>query len=225
MRRQLAVEYRHMQRHARAFLASIATSILLVGAALGADKPEQGVWLKHEYQFTYMGFTSHYSCDGLADKLTLLLKAAGARADVKADGFGCDRPIGPSRISSAHLTFYTLAPPSAVPPPKPAPPAAPARQLGKDAPKLRVGEPPPEPGVGAWKTLKIRAGQPYFVDPGDCELVEQFNHDLLPMFTTRNVVSHMTCVPNQLSPGQIQLDFDVLAPLPPAEKAQPKPVR
>jgi hypothetical protein len=112
-----------------------------------------------------------------------------------------------------------------VPPPKPVPPAAPARQLGRDAPKLKVGPAPPEPGVGAWKTVDVKAGLPHFVDPGDCELVEQFSKDVLPLFTTRNVESRMTCVPHELSPGQIRLKFEVLAPLPPVEKAAPKAVQ
>lgn len=214
-----------MQLNARVVLAGIASMLLLPGPALGADAPEQGVWLKHEYQLTYMGFTSHYSCDGLADKLTLLLKAAGARPDARVDGFGCDRAVGPSRISSARLTFHTLAPESAVPRPKPAPPTAPARQLGKDAPKLKVGDAPPEPGVGAWKSVEITAGRPYYVDPGDCELVDQFSREVLPKFTTRNVESRISCVPHELSVGQIYLKFEVLAPLPPAEKAKPKPVQ
>ena len=53
-----------------------------------ADEPSatdatQGVWQKHEYSFQFLGFTSTYSCDGLASKLKVLLIAAGARADAK----------------------------------------------------------------------------------------------------------------------------------------------
>src|SRR5258707_2472881 len=59
-----------------------------------ADEPSatdatQGVWQKHEYSFQFLGFTSTYSCDGLASKLEVLLIAAGARADAKANTDAC----------------------------------------------------------------------------------------------------------------------------------------
>src|ERR1035441_3625661 len=47
-------------------------------------------WQKHQYSFQYMGFTSTYSCDGLADKLKVLLLAAagGAGRDAQPPGPG-----------------------------------------------------------------------------------------------------------------------------------------
>jgi hypothetical protein len=204
---------------------SIAATVLLALPAFATDLPQQGVWKQHQVDFTFIGFTTSYSCDGLAEKLEKLLRAAGARADAKAIPGGCDRPVGPSRISNAHLTFYTLdsAPPQAEPAPTPpAPAAAPARQIGKSAPQLKKAA-VPEPGVGAWKSVAWRAHSPFFLDPGDCELVEQFAHELLPLFETRKVEQHMTCVPNQIVLGGVQLNFDVLAALPPAEKPAARP--
>ena len=87
---------------------------LAAGAAFGADPPpvaEPGVWQKHEYSFAYMGFTSTYSCDGLADTLKRLLLASGARADAKAEPGACASPYGrPDRFARATLVFYTLVP-------------------------------------------------------------------------------------------------------------------
>src|SRR5258708_39799622 len=59
-----------------------------------ADEPSatdatQGIWQKHEYSFQFLGFTSTYSCDGLASKLKVLLIAAGARAEAKSNGDAC----------------------------------------------------------------------------------------------------------------------------------------
>ena len=51
---------------------------------------------------------------------------------------------------------------------------------------------------------------------GDCELVEQFRQQVLPMFTTRNVVSNITCIPNQESGSVIDLKFDSFTALPAA---------
>ena len=84
-------------------------------AALPGDAaPATGVWQKHEYRFSFVGFTTTYSCDGLADKLKLLLLAAGARKDVKSQPAACARGFGrPDKFASAYLTFYTLSTPGA----------------------------------------------------------------------------------------------------------------
>ena len=60
------------------------------GAAAEAPPPELGIWAEQNYSFVHLGFTATYSCDGLADKLTYLLRAAGARADIQARALGCD---------------------------------------------------------------------------------------------------------------------------------------
>ena len=60
---------------------------LLAGTALAepeatpgtGSSAEPGVWQEHQVELAYMGFTSHYSCDGLQSKLQLLLRQLGAR--------------------------------------------------------------------------------------------------------------------------------------------------
>src|SRR5580698_6865759 len=81
-------------------LFRVGCAILIFGfgsAVLAADRaPEsgQGVWQKHEYNFQFLGFTTTYSCDGLANKLKVLMIAAGARADAKSTSGGCSRGYG-----------------------------------------------------------------------------------------------------------------------------------
>lgn len=158
-----------------------------------AADPAQGVWQKHEYSFQYFGFTTTYSCDGLATKLRVLLIAAGARADAKSTADGCVRGYGrPEKFARARLTFYTLAP-------------------------VGNGEGAGPPISGGWRLVTIAERSPREIALGDCELVEQFRDKLLPMFTTRNVESRMTCVPNQLSGSALNLRFDVFGASP-AEK-------
>jgi hypothetical protein len=156
-----------------------------------ADEPsaralgDHGVWQKHEYTFAYLGFTSTYSCDGLADKIKLLLTAAGARKDSKARPGGCAAGFGrPDKFARAYLTFYTLVPANA-------------------------SKPSDDPGVvGAWRPVAVSDRSPRELDTGDCELVEQFRNDVLPMFTTRNVVSRTSCIPHQNSGSLIDLRFE-----------------
>jgi hypothetical protein len=159
-----------------------------------AVDPAQGVWQKHDYSFQYLGFTTTYSCDGLANKLKVLLIAAGARADAKATSNGCAGGYGtPDKFARARLTFYTLA----------------AAGDGEGAsPSIR----------GVWRSVTIAVRSPREVALGDCELIEQFRDKVLPMFTTRNVESRMTCVPNQLSGSAINLRFEVFGALPAAKK-------
>jgi hypothetical protein len=168
-------------------------SSAFAGDSPAAD-PAQGVWQKHEYSFQYLGFTTTYSCDGLAAKLRVLLIAAGARADAKSSSEGCVRGFGrPDKFARARLTFYTLAP-------------------------AGNGEGASPPINGVWHQVTIADRSPREVALGDCELIEQFRDKLLPMFTTRNVDNRMTCVPNQLSGSAINLRFEVFGALPAAKK-------
>ena len=105
---------------AGALLAGAA--VLRLGTALAdepttAAAPTAGVWQKHDYSFAFMGFTTTYSCDGLADKLKALLIAAGARADAKARAGACAAGFGrPDKFARADLSFYTLVPNGAAAP-------------------------------------------------------------------------------------------------------------
>lgn len=171
-------------------------SALLCGlprAALPDDgAPPTGVWQKHEYRFNVLGFTTTYSCDGLADKLKLLLLAAGARKDVKAEPAACAHGFGrPDEFATAYLTFYTLSTPG-------------TNQAGaRTADAASVS--------GSWRTVQFTPHKPSQLGWGDCELIEQFRDRLLPMFSVRNVSDKTTCVPHQQSGSDFNLTFDALA--------------
>jgi hypothetical protein len=180
-------------------------NLVIVPAVLGsilatapsfAESPSTGVWQKHQYSFSFMGFASTYSCDGLADKLKMLLLAAGARPDVKANGGACANGFGrPDKLARADLTFYTLAPPT-----------------GDSADGTPV--------AAKWLPVDLQARKPRELGNGDCELVDQFRTSVLPMFTTRNIDNHTTCVPHQESGSVIALKFDSLTAVPTPKVAQ-----
>lgn len=174
---------------------ALGSALLVPGAGFAdstpaAAKPDQGVWQKHQYSFVFMGFTSTYSCDGLASKIKLLLTAAGARKDSKSQPGACASGFGrPDKFARADLTFYTLAPVD----------GASANAKPVDA---------------TWRSVSFSDRSPRDLSTGDCELVEQFRTNVLPMFTTRNVIDHTTCIPHQNSGSVINLQFESLAPLP-----------
>jgi hypothetical protein len=171
--------------------APLLSSVTLADESSPAPTLMPGSWQKHLYSFAYMGFTTTYSCDGLADKLKKLLLVAGARSDVKSQPGACARGFGrPDKFARADLTFYTLAP------------------LGNGAVANQT------PVDGLWRPIALSARSPWGLAIGDCELVEQFRNLVLPMFTTRNVEQHSTCVPYQESGTVINLKFDAFAAAP-----------
>ena len=180
---------------AMAFAAAAADS---VSADAPGESPatQAGSWQSHTYQFHYMGFTATYSCDGLADKLQLLLRVAGARADAKVIP-SCVRGYGvPDKLVQAKVVFSTLQLANAT---SPEASASAAKSV-----------------QGVWRQVELASQHPFELQAGDCELVEQFRDTLLPMFATRNVKSQITCVPHQSS-GGFGLSFEGFAPLPKAK--------
>jgi hypothetical protein len=184
--------------------------------------PEEGAWVLRQVNFNYMGFTSFYSCDSLASRLRTLLVLSGAREDLKVRPRGCAEGSNQvTRMPGARLEFRTFVPAAKLPPPPPPAPKteAPARQLGRDAPKLkRVEGAANEPGVGAWRTVALDGrGLRDAVEAGDCELVEQFVREVLPLFTTRNVEDRTRCAPGHRSSFDVNLRFEALGPVPTAD--------
>jgi hypothetical protein len=174
--------------------AAILAGALLLSTASRADDSAPsggpGTWQSHKYTFQFLGFTTTYSCDGLADKLKIVLLAAGARSDVKSVPGACASGFGrPDKFARADLTFYTLTPAD----------SGTAAGAGVQ---------------GAWRPVTFAARQPQQLALGDCELMEQFRQQVLPMFSTRNVVSNTTCIPHQESGSNIDLKFDAFAAVP-----------
>ncbi len=172
---------------------------LLVGGTAGAaattapPSSQPGSWQTHQLDFQFVGFTTTYSCDGLEAKLRLLLGRIGARPGFSVEGYGCSRGASmPDSFARARLSFATLQPTVA------GAGSAPAR--------------PEAPVAGLWKTVQLAPHRPQSLDTGDCELMEQFRDQLLPLFTTRAIQNQLSCVPHQV-PASFSLSFEVFAPL------------
>jgi hypothetical protein len=165
------------------FLPAACLAASLLGAPALAQTPaaaEQGAWQRHELEFAYMGFTTIYSCDGLAQKLKTLLRLSGARADSKVMEGACGGQFGrPDRLATARLQFYTLVP---------------------------HGD--GESVAGQWHKVRLAPGRPSDLQEGDCELVEQFRDLVLkPTFATRALSDQVRCTPHQVN-GSYRLEFE-----------------
>lgn len=172
-----------MNIHVRAVVCAVG-----IAAAAGAYAAQQPMvdasWQRHELDFTYTGFTSKYSCEGLEQKLKLLLKLAGARPDGDVRVVCTSAIGGPQLNSTVLLKFNTLAP------------------VAGDKAAI----------TAAWKDISWHAGSPRGLEAGDCELVDDFARRILPLFTTRGVENRMTCTPHDVDPAGFDLAFTVLAP-------------
>jgi hypothetical protein len=176
---------------------SLGACLAVPGWASAADAGAQAappvdtefaVWTPKEIQFTYMGFTTHYTCDGLRDTIREMLLQLGARKDdLKVTEQPCSGdPDRPNPFPGVKIKMSVLQP-------------APAA-LSSDTPVVQA----------QWKPVKLPYRENGINAAGQCELLEQFNRTILPLFTTRNVDARTSCVPHQLEPLGTKLQAEVL---------------
>lgn len=188
----------------KSFRSGIFRASVLLALAVGpgvnqphaADAPAQtaaappAYWVQRKLNYTYMGFTTQYSCDGLVDNVRVVLLALGARrSDLRIQSTGCTSIAGrPERSPGVTASFWVLAP---------APDA-----IG------RAGYTAAHPAQ--WQTVDLVRLRQFAFEQGQCELLEQLKDQALPLFTSRNLKFRSACVPHQISPGDIQFAVDVL---------------
>ncbi len=148
------------------------------------------VWTPRQFTFTYMGFTTKYSCDGLADKVkSMLLKLGARKDDLHVTQTGCTgqygRPV-PFPGVNVRMSVLTAAPDGTV--------------------------------QAQWKPVELQTDRDPVNASGECELLEQVKQHVLPLFSAKGTQLNATCVPHQLSAGGASLQAQVLtAPAPPKE--------
>ena len=194
--------------------AWILVPVLLTAAGCAAAGPADAspaatdsatiasVWKQHKVDFHYFGRTSRYSCDGMSDKIRMLLTQMGARRDMKLFTYGCE--IGHIRLQGMNpglsIEFWTPAPTASA---DKAVSAADARPAGGKSDDARIMDARYEP-------FGFRQDAFRNLDIGDCELVEEFVRQVLPKFVTRGVKQDITCVPYQVRPGSYRVSGEVL---------------
>lgn len=178
----------------------LAGFLLLSCLALPAVAGQEvsAAWKKHQIDFTYMGFTTRYSCEGLRSRMRVLLEASGARPGFSVTSGAC--AAEPGRVTEfprVRLVFETAQIP-----------APGSRDAG-------------EPVLAYWRPVTLARNQPRPLEAGDCELVEQFRDRVLPAFTTRRLDGDINCIPHQLSVSSFLLKFETLEGHPGPDAAKP----
>jgi hypothetical protein len=170
------------------------------GAVTGV--PMAAVWREQHLDFLYMGRTSRYSCDGLRDKVRAMLLDLGARRDLKIAAIGCE-DSGRMRTNSPaprlNITFSAPALPD--------PSVKPLHEGDLAATDAR------------FESFTIASDAFRNLGFGDCELVEEFSHQILPKLVTRALKRDIACVPYQAGGGRFLVRGEILKTLPRAEQS------
>jgi hypothetical protein len=198
-----AIGVRHPVRHAVLRVGAVLalTAGLGVSAAQASDTaavpalsvaPPAAHWVERKLDYTYMGFTDKFSCDGLRDSVRQVLLALGARKqDLKIQSRGCIKFTGVEQFPGVAATFSVLVPMT-------------PDDIGK------VGNSTAQPT--RWQSVDLVQLTRTGVESVPCELLEQLRSKALPLFTTRNLKFRAGCVPYQQSLGDIDFSVDVLRP-------------
>ncbi len=184
-----------LSRFVSRLAAAAAAAALLAGVpALAVAKDTvAAVWVPKKTQFIYQGFTTRYTCSGLRDEVSHLLRKLGAQ-DLHVREVPCSTPSGvPSPFPGVTVTMRVLVPASS-------PQASQHKSAGA-------------PVQAHWQEVVLMPSNAGFDSQGNCELIEEFKESFLPLFSTRNVKYESTCVPYQLTMGT-HLSAEVLMPPP-----------
>jgi hypothetical protein len=175
----------------QALLAALVLALPAWAAAADAGVPpaeaQPAVWTAKELSFVFLGFTAHYSCDGLRDKISHVLGELGARSGFKVDYYGCPSGFGkPDPFPGVRIKMQVLQP------------------AGADAKGTEV--------IGAhWRRVDLHLDKDPVWEAADCELLEQIKQKILPLFAPRKVDFASNCVPHQAYLGT-RLGADLLFP-------------
>lgn len=179
--------------------AAAATFLAAVPALAAAQDSVTAVWVPKHIEFIYQGFTTHYSCGGLQDQIRDMLQKLGAQ-NLKVLQMGCVRPEGPTVFPGVNVTMSVLVPASSA-----------------EASKAKSSGPPLQ---AQWKKVVLMPVNSGYNEEGNCELIEQFKQQFLPLFTTRKIDYGSSCVPYQLTLGT-HLSAEVLVPPPKVASSTP----
>jgi hypothetical protein len=103
-----AAEMLHMASEARrgtsvglarcGFALGLALGLLATSRSVVAEEPITAVWREQKLSFTYDSSTSIYACDALAGRVRSILRAVGARDDVRATASNCNTSSFPNDV-------------------------------------------------------------------------------------------------------------------------------
>jgi hypothetical protein len=186
-------------------------SVLVLGcaSAWSAGETTQAVWKPIDTMFSYSGFTSYYSCDGLADRVRDVLRQVGAR-NLKVYGLGCAPSNGPTLVPSVRIMgeIPVEATPQAI-----ADVTKAREQRAKDGNGVKTGSATPDEFTATRRTVTLSNRRGVGVESGDCELLEQMKGRLFPELGVKVTKSDIHCTPHQADIALRTIEVETLVPV------------
>jgi hypothetical protein len=180
--------------------------------------PVNVVWVEKDLAFTYMAFTSFYSCDGLRDKVRWVLKEIGARPGYKVLVRACFNATGPEHMPRVEIRAAL---------PMEATPELLAEIAKGETKRELIARATGRSEITTEATAQVPARRRQIrfdptatsrIQPGDCELMQHLRDHVFVPFGIRMVENELDCVPKQITLNNIRLTIEVLEPVPvPAE--------
>jgi hypothetical protein len=209
----------------RAFLTSIKSKkglLIMVAIASFASLPSYGedtiraAWKVQEIHLPYFGLTTHYSCEGLRDKVQAYLEQLGVRKDAVVSVGVCDSISGPAWHPSVNITIAHAVPAN----------DEQAKEFANDANRAKLiarlqrkksaqAVVTDEPFDAVMKRVTLFAkDRSNTSSAGDCELLEQVRRDVLPKLDAKVIKDGVRCTPYQGSVGNPRMEVELLIPVP-----------
>lgn len=183
----MPVQIEFMSRYTRhLFFALVAISGFSLNFSVRAEILE-AQWQAHQVKFTYSGFSTRYTCDGIERTLKRLLILLGARNDVRVEG-KCNSRDKIERFQRTLLAF-------AIPVP------ADKTDISREIIPAQLED------------VRITGSVSRFLDSADCELVEQFQQQVIPQLPTLKVSKRVHCIPNRSGMGNLNIRMTALKAL------------
>lgn len=191
------------------------------GATADASQTVMAVWVEKEANFPYKGLTSYYSCTGIENKVSSILRAIGARPGFKVTARSCIHDAGARGPFAGVEPMPWVYIRAALP--QPATPEALA-ELARTASKSELVARTKGQAAAAseataqfpahWTRVELLGRPTGPLQEGDCELVDEMAQGPFEQLGVKIVEKHMTCVPRQVNLGSIRLTLEVLRPVP-----------
>jgi hypothetical protein len=178
------------------------------------------VWVEQELAFTYMAFTTFYSCNGIRDKVRRILREIGVRPGFKVRASACIKQYGPERMP--RVTIKAALPQALTPELQQTLDGDQSRRelvarvQGQETAESEAGE----VFKARWQRVVLEQSYDSAVKDGDCELMRELvKHVFGPLGVQVADGSRLDCVPKQVPLYSVKLVLDVLQPVPSAQPA------
>jgi hypothetical protein len=195
-----------------------ATALVLLGtnaaAPARADEAVRAVWHVQDISFPYFGLTTHYSCDGLRDRVRSILKQLQVREDYLVSVGGCTEVTGPVWNPSVHMIIASAVPATDETTKAFAADPKRAELLARLQRKNKTpSSDAPFDAIARRVTLYAKDNAGPGVS-GDCELLEHLHRFVLPKLGANVLRDGVSCTPHQGTVGNPSIEVELLVAAP-----------